>query len=191
MRAEKMTKLTQEEWDPDCPTGNIDIMSNTSSMASSRMTAKSHATRISVVSIAKTAQTSRGRRKMEKKKSSSREGGLFEEDFLMTSMKELALRLDENYDMYQALIKSLLYFANITASSQLNSTYKETMSFMRLHFKNVFIYTKDRNEWPVSLKELKMFIDQNDVDDFVCSMLAPVMTAPILKTDHDLGSALL
>ncbi|KAJ3091877.1 hypothetical protein HK102_012927 [Quaeritorhiza haematococci] len=138
VREEKARKLAQLlQFGHDESLDDIDIMSDTTSMVTSRVTGAT--SRISSVSTARTPRTSKGRRKQERKKQSARKGGMFEEEYLVSALKKSVEKSNEMRDDVRELVKVMLLFGSKDKARAATDAFSKMMEIMQHFMPTIFI----------------------------------------------------
>ncbi|KAJ3416474.1 hypothetical protein HDV05_001632 [Chytridiales sp. JEL 0842] len=155
-KARKQALLDSGEHDPLLD--SIDMMSDTSSMATSRSgtgTRTGTSFTGSTFKTWNTARSSKTRRKHERKKTSSRKGGLFEEEFLINSLTKAVLKTNKMREEVLSLIRALMSFGYMEKAKELQSTFGELIPVMKKGMEGVHIAPVSAGA-PLSVEDAKI-----------------------------------
>ncbi|KAJ3136559.1 hypothetical protein HK100_001598 [Physocladia obscura] len=130
---ERQAKIESGEYDPLLDT--IDMMSDTTSMASSRKTGFSARTGRSTVLSGYTAKS---RRRADRKRAAGREGGFYEEEFLVNSLYKAVEKSNSLRAPIHRLITALMRHLMIKESRDLQNTYAVVVASMKAGAEGAF-----------------------------------------------------
>ncbi|KAJ3016298.1 UNVERIFIED_CONTAM: hypothetical protein HDU68_012277 [Siphonaria sp. JEL0065] len=130
---EKQAKIDSGEYDPLLDT--IDMMSDTTSMASSRKTGFSSRTGKSSIS---SANSSKSRRRQDRKRAAGREGGFYEEEFLVNSLFKAVEKSNSLRAPVYRLVTALMSHSLIKESRILQTTYANLLPALKTGCEGVF-----------------------------------------------------
>ncbi|KAJ3242809.1 hypothetical protein HDU78_001127 [Chytriomyces hyalinus] len=127
---EKQAKIDSGEYDPLLDT--IDMMSDTTSMASSKRTARTGKTSIS------SGNTAKSRRRQDRKRATGKEGTFYEEEFLVNSLFKAVEKSNALRGSIHRLVTALMYHGYISEARNLQSTYESTLPLLKAGCVGVF-----------------------------------------------------
>ncbi|KAJ3297896.1 hypothetical protein HDU79_001653 [Rhizoclosmatium sp. JEL0117] len=130
---EYQAKIESGEYDPLLD--NVDMMSDTTSMASSRRTGFSSRSGKSAIS---TGTSSKARRRQDRKRAAGREGGFYEEEFLVNSLHKAVEKSNSMRPAIYRLITALMSHSLINESRTLQSTYTDMVPLLKAGCEGVF-----------------------------------------------------
>ncbi|KAJ3095479.1 hypothetical protein HDU97_006901 [Phlyctochytrium planicorne] len=139
--ARKKALAESGEYDPILD--SIEMMSDTSSMATSRTGHTGSASRLSGTSSAKSGSTytsnrSKARRKHERRRLAGKEGGVYEEEFLVNSMNAMVGRTNTLRADLKKLVKALLQFGYLDQGSEIQALFVAVVETIKNGMKGVF-----------------------------------------------------
>ncbi|KAJ3214160.1 hypothetical protein HDU67_002020 [Dinochytrium kinnereticum] len=144
VRAElERRRLAAESGEYDPILDSIEMMSDTSSMATSRFTGVSGGgTRITGVTSRTgntyTSHRSKTRRKHERRRNAGKEGGIYEEEFLVNAMNSAVERSNGLRADIRNLVKALMHFGFFDAASEIQTLFSSVLDTLQKGMKGVF-----------------------------------------------------
>ncbi|KAL1924120.1 uncharacterized protein VTP21DRAFT_7155 [Calcarisporiella thermophila] len=132
-------KAEEPELPPDDSLDNVDILSDTTSMVSqfTRYTAVTTTTQLSSAS-GKSGKSSKSRRREERKKLRGKKGSIYEEEYLVDSLRRLMGRTDAMKSDVGSLCKALIVFDQQDKASVLQTMLEELLERMKTSVPEVF-----------------------------------------------------
>ena len=155
--------------DHDSSLDNIDIMSDTSSMATTLLSGIS--SRMSS-STTMSTRTSKLRRKLERKKAAGK-GEAFEEDYLIESLKKLIEKSNQMRNEVHSLLEFLCICGQLSDASLLQKEFKSLLLKFETFYSEIFV----SNSMEPTLEQLKNgMLNQNDPIETLSHLLGSKCT---------------
>ncbi|KAI9015161.1 IKI3 family-domain-containing protein [Gaertneriomyces semiglobifer] len=153
-REEKARQIAEMDNGLDDPSLlNVDMFSDTTSMATTRITGASGFTgSMASRSTVRTARTAKARRKAERKRATGRDKA-FEDEYLLKCIRKLVERINEMHGDVLALIRALMVFGFVDQAREVQSTFKGLKEEVQQGMSQVFIPVVETTETTEELKK--------------------------------------
>ncbi|ORY06286.1 IKI3-domain-containing protein [Basidiobolus meristosporus CBS 931.73] len=138
IRAKKALEASEIEAVSDM-LDNIDVMSDTTSMASEFSRYTKASTRVTSFS-SKSGKTAKSRKKKEKRLR-GKKGSVFEEEYLMDSLKRLILRFNIHQTESKSLVKHLALFGHLEKAREIQRRMSELHQSIHSSMDTIFVAT--------------------------------------------------
>ncbi|KAF9415343.1 hypothetical protein BGZ94_000121 [Podila epigama] len=143
LKIERMlAEAAEENMAPDDMLDNVDMMSDTTSMASgfSRYTAaNSVMTRSSHSSRSSSQYTARLKKRNDRKRQAGKKGSIFEEEYLINSLRKLILRVDAAKVDVHAMLKCLAASMSLERAKVLQKTFEQLLKDIEGQLSIIFV----------------------------------------------------
>ncbi|KAF9189964.1 hypothetical protein BGZ51_008686 [Haplosporangium sp. Z 767] len=177
LKIEKALAEAAEDMTPDDALDNVDMMSDTTSMASgfSRYTAANTVMSKSSHSSRSSSQyTARLKKRNERKRQRGKKGSVFEEEYLINSLRKLILRVDATKPDVHALLKVLATSLSLERAKVLQQEFGKLLQDIDDHQHVIFIppteeYLAKKKAAEDAKTERKKLIKQNQVNAHLMS----------------------
>ncbi|KAI9206900.1 IKI3 family-domain-containing protein [Polychytrium aggregatum] len=118
---------------------HVDMLSDTTSMATTRITHSTARSSRMTSRTHQTAKTSRQKRRLEKKKLKGKEGGLFEEEYLLNEWRKMTVKVNDWQADLDSLARSLIRFGYEKQARELQQAYSVLVSTVKRALEEVFV----------------------------------------------------
>ncbi|KAF8942635.1 hypothetical protein BGZ47_006286 [Haplosporangium gracile] len=146
LKIEKALAEAAEDMTPDDALDNVDMMSDTTSMASgfSRYTAANSVLSKSSHSSKSSSQyTARLKKRNDRKRQRGKKGSVFEEEYLINSLRKLIVRVDATKPDVHALLKCMASSLSLDRASVLQKEFAKLLQDINKHMLIIFIPPTD------------------------------------------------
>ncbi|KND02563.1 Elongator subunit IKI3 [Spizellomyces punctatus DAOM BR117] len=138
-REEKARNLAAAEAGTHDPSlDNIDMFSDTTSMATTRITGASALTSLASRSTVRTARTAKARRKAERKRATGRDKA-FEDEYLMNCLRKLINRSNDMRVDVLAMVRILMVHNHVERARSVQAAFKALVAKIQLGIPEIFI----------------------------------------------------
>ncbi|KAF9112880.1 hypothetical protein BGX27_002637 [Mortierella sp. AM989] len=176
LKIEKALAEAAEDMAPDDALDNVDMMSDTTSMASgfSRYTAANSVLSKSSQSSRSSQYTARLKKRSDKKRARGKKGSAYEEEYLINSLRKLILRVDATKSDVHALLRCLAASMSLERAKALQQEFRKLLQDIDEHMSTIFVppteeYLAKKKAAEDAKNERKKLIKQNQINAHLMS----------------------
>ncbi|KAF9995387.1 hypothetical protein BGZ80_001407 [Entomortierella chlamydospora] len=176
LRIEKALAEAAEDMAPDDGLDNVDLMSDTTSMASgfSRYTAANSVLSKSSQSSRSSQYTARLKKRNDRKRARGKKGSAYEEEYLISSLRKLIIRVDTTKSDVHALLKCLATSMSLERARVLQQEFGKLLQDIDGHMHIIFVppteeYLAKKKAAEDAKNERKKLIRQNQINAHLMS----------------------
>ncbi|KAI8895467.1 IKI3 family-domain-containing protein [Globomyces pollinis-pini] len=173
---EKKRELQLEGGVVDDRLDNIDMFSDTASMATTRVTGTTGRTTYTGLTgmTGRTGKTGRARRKMARKRAAGKDAA-FEDEYLIKSLKSMVEKVNLMTDETKSLIRSLMTNMFIADAKAVQRSFKAMMTIIKSHSEEIFVPIKPLISVPPAL------VNPENIDEEIEELKPAVIIPPVLN----------
>ncbi|KAI1321045.1 hypothetical protein EDD11_008626 [Mortierella claussenii] len=172
-----LAEAAEDHMTPDDALDNVDMMSDTTSMASgfSRYTAANSVLSKSSQSSRSSSQyTARLKKRADRKRARGKKGSAYEEEYLINSLRKLILRVDATKPDVHALLQCLAASMSLERATILQKEFRKLLEDIDHHMAIIFVpateeYLSKKKAVEEAKNERKKLIKQNQVNAHLMS----------------------
>ncbi|KAG0241352.1 IKI3 family-domain-containing protein [Mortierella sp. GBAus27b] len=176
LRIEKELAEAAEDMAPDDGLDNVDLMSDTTSMASgfSRYTAANSVLSKSSISSRSSQYTARLKKRQDKKRARGKKGSVYEEEYLINSLRKLILRADTSKFDVRAMLECLAASVSLERAKALQKEFGKLLQDIDSQMYIIFVppteeYLAKKKAAEDAKNERKRLIKQNQANAHLMS----------------------
>ncbi|KAF8925154.1 hypothetical protein BGZ58_001096 [Dissophora ornata] len=175
-KIEKALAEAAEDMAPDDGLDNVDMMSDTTSMASgfSRYTAANSVLSKSSQSSRSSQYTARLKKRHDRKRARGKKGSAYEEEYLINSLRKLILRVDSTKPDVHAMLQCLAASMSLQRAKALQQEFAKVLQDIEEHMHIIFVapteeYLTKKKAVEDAKNERKKLIKQNQTNAHLMS----------------------